>query len=262
MDHDRPEFPGDFSPFGENVTPFRRPGGDSEHLRILEAVLFAAAEPLDEASLAARLPEGAEIGPLLDALKAHYAPRGINLVATGGKWAFRTAADLAFLMHREATDQKRLSRAALETLAIICYHQPVTRAEIEEVRGVAVSKGTVDVLLETGWIRLRGRRRTPGRPVTYGTSDRFLDHFGLESLEDLPGIDELKAAGLLSGDIPAGFEVPGLGGGDGDDDPDDGSEDDGDEDDGDDGGEGLFDEAEAFRSALGSGEGPETERGD
>ena len=128
-----------------NVTPFRRPGEPQEHLRIVEAVLFAASEPLDEASLHARLPDGAELGPLLDELKAHYATRGVNLVQLAGKWAFRTADDLSFIMHREAIEQKRLSRAGLETLAIIAYHQPVTRAEIEEVRGVAVSKGTLDV---------------------------------------------------------------------------------------------------------------------
>lgn len=211
MQDDRPGFPREVQPLAANVTPFRRPGGDREHLRILEAVLFAAAEPLDAASLKARLPDGADLPGLIDELKAHYASRGVNLVSVGGRWAFRTAADLAFVMSREAVEQKRLSRAALETLAIVCYHQPVTRAEIEEVRGVAVSKGTIDVLLETGWIRLRGRRRTPGRPVTYGTTDRFLDHFGLESLDDLPGLDELKASGLLSSEVPPGFETPGEG---------------------------------------------------
>jgi len=195
---------------GDNVTPFRRPGDTSEHLRIVEAVLFAASEPLDEASLIGRLPDGAVLAPLLDQLRTHYANRGINLVYVAGKWAFRTADDLAFVMHREAVEQKRLSRAALETLAIVAYHQPVSRAEIEEVRGVAVSKGTLDVLLETGWIRLRGRRRTPGRPITYGTSDQFLDHFGLENLDDLPGVDELKAAGLLTSEIPDGFDMPGA----------------------------------------------------
>lgn len=250
MDKDDPAAPGEFNPFGDNVTPFPRPGGTREHLRILEAVLFAAAEPLDEASLKARLPEEADLSPLLDELKAHYAPRGVNLVCHGGKWAFRTSADLAFLMQREAVEQKRLSRAALETLAIIGYHQPVTRAEIEEVRGVAVSKGTVDVLLETGWIRLRGRRRTPGRPVTYGTTDRFLDHFGLESLGDLPGLDELKAAGLLSSDIPSGFGMPG----DQDEDPldVDDTEEDSDEDfeTAESSGGALFDEEDAFREAI------------
>ncbi|VAW17436.1 Segregation and condensation protein B [hydrothermal vent metagenome] len=218
MDSDRPGLPGGDKGQGNagNVTPFRRPGEPVEHLRIVEAVLFAAAEPLDEASLLARLPDGAMLAPLLDQLRSHYAPRGINLVHVAGKWAFRTADDLAFVMHREAVEQKRLSRAGLETLAIIAYHQPVSRAQIEEVRGVAVSKGTLDVLLQTGWVRLRGRRRTPGRPITYGTSDRFLDHFGLESLDDLPGVDELKAAGLLSGEIPGGFEMPGLGAADDD----------------------------------------------
>jgi len=212
-DSDSPGSPGaDGGPkiTADNVTPFRRPGDTLEHLRIVEAVLFAAAEPLDEASLIARLPDGAMLAPLLDQLRSHYASRGINLVYVAGKWAFRTADDLAFIMHREAVEQKRLSRAALETLAIVAYHQPVSRAEIEEVRGVAVSKGTVDVLLETGWIRLKGRRRTPGRPITYGTTDRFLDHFGLESLDDLPGVEELKAAGLLSGEIPADSKMPGA----------------------------------------------------
>lgn len=220
MDSDSPGPGGKTNTVSDNVTPFRRPGGPGEHLRIVEAVLFAASEPLDEASLVARLPEGAVLAPLLDELRTHYASRGINLVHVAGKWAFRTAEDLAFVMHREAVEQKRLSRAALETLSIIAYHQPVSRAQIEEVRGVAVSKGTVDVLLETGWIRLRGRRRTPGRPLTYGTSDRFLDHFGLQSLDDLPGVEELKAAGLLSGEIPGGFHTPGSGETENDEDPD------------------------------------------
>lgn len=177
-------------------------------LRMVEALLFAAAEPLDEATLAARLPAGADVPRLLDELAAAYAGRGVNLVRVAGKWAFRTAEDLSFLMHREAVDERKLSRAALETLSIIAYHQPVTRAEIEEVRGVSISKGTLDVLLETGWIRMRGRRRTPGRPVTFGTTAAFLEHFGLDEIGDLPGLDDLKAAGLLSSRIPAGFSVP------------------------------------------------------
>ena len=177
-------------------------------LRMVEAILFAAAEPLDEATIAARLPDGVDVVRLLEELAAVYASRGVNLVRVAGKWAFRTADDLAFLMHKEVAEEKRLSRAALETLAIISYHQPVTRTEIEEIRGVSISKGTLDVLLETGWIRMRGRRRTPGRPVTYGTTDAFLNHFGLDTIGDLPGLEELKAAGLLSSNIPPGFSIP------------------------------------------------------
>ena len=177
-------------------------------LRMAEALLFAAAEPLDEATLAERLPDGADIPALLAELEAAYAGRGVNLVQVAGKWAFRTAEDLSFLMRREAVEERRLSRAALETLAIIAYHQPVTRAEIEEVRGVSISKGTLDVLMEAGWVRMRGRRRTPGRPVTYGTTEGFLEHFGLDQVADLPGLDELKAAGLLSSRLPSGFSIP------------------------------------------------------
>jgi segregation and condensation protein B len=134
--------------------------------------------------------------------------RGINLVRVGTKWIFRTAADLGWLLSRETQEQKKLSRAALETLAICAYHQPVTRAEIEDIRGVAISKGTMDVLIETGWVRLRGRRKAPGRPVTYGTTDAFLLHFGLEQITDLPGLEELKGAGLFDGRLPSGFGVP------------------------------------------------------
>lgn len=170
---------------------------DARHLRMTEALLFAAAEPLDEASLAARLPEGAEVPALLLELKAHYASRGVNLVQVAGKWALRTAPDLAALLEKQREVPRRLSRAALETLAIIAYHQPVSRAEIEEIRGVGLSRGTLDLLFEAGWVRPKGRRRTPGRPITYGTTEDFLVHFGLESLGDLPGLDELKAAGLL-----------------------------------------------------------------
>jgi segregation and condensation protein B len=191
----------------DNVTVL--PGaGHGEHLRIVEAVLFAASEPLDEASIAERLPRGADIAALLADLATLYARRGVNLVRVAGKWSFRTADDLAFVMRREATESKRLSRAALETLAIIAYHQPTTRAEIEEVRGVAVSKGTLDVLMEAGWIRIKGRRQAPGRPVTFATTDTFLSHFGLESVKDLPGLAELKAAGLLRADPPGGFPAP------------------------------------------------------
>ena len=145
---------------------------------------------------------------MLEALKADYATRGVNLVRVGSKWIFRTAADLGYLLSRETQEQKKLSRAALETLAIVGYHQPVTRAEIEDIRGVAISKGTMDVLIETGWVRLRGRRKAPGRPVTYGTTDNFLLHFGLEAITDLPGLEELKGAGLFDGRLPQGFGVP------------------------------------------------------
>ena len=144
----------------------------------------------------------------MEEVRRQYERRGVNLVRVGDAWAFRTANDLAFLMSRDAVQQKKLSRAALEVLAIVAYHQPVTRAEIEEIRGVETSKGTLDTLLETGWVRMRGRRRTPGRPVTYGTTDAFLDHFGLEEVRDLPGMDELKGAGLLSPRMPSGFSVP------------------------------------------------------
>ena len=170
---------------------------DRQHLRLLEAVLFASAEPLSERELAQRLPEDAAIPELLAALKADYADRGVNLVRAGKTWAFRTSQDLAAVLSRDKLTERRLSRAALETLAIIAYHQPVTRAEIEEIRGVQLSKGTLDVLFDKGWIRPKCRRQTPGRPVTWGTTDTFLDHFGLESLAELPGVDELKMAGLL-----------------------------------------------------------------
>lgn len=173
-----------------------------------EAIVFASAEPVSERALAARLPEGVNIRAVMEEVRRQYEHRGVNLVRVADAWAFRTAGDLAFLMSRDAVQQKKLSRAALEVLAIIAYHQPVTRAEIEEIRGVETSKGTIDTLMETGWIRMRGRRRTPGRPVTYGTTDTFLDHFGLEEIRDLPGMDELKGAGLLSARMPSNFAVP------------------------------------------------------
>jgi segregation and condensation protein B len=179
-----------------------------EELRLLEALLFAAAEPLDERALAKRLPAGADVHECLRRLQIEYAPRGVNLVHIGNKWSFRTANDLSWLLTHEAIEPKKLSRAAIETLAIIAYHQPVTRAEIEEIRGVSAAKGTVDVLLETGWIRPRGRRKAPGRPLTYGTTAEFLSHFGLEAVGDLPGLDELKGSGLFDGTLPAGFSVP------------------------------------------------------
>jgi segregation and condensation protein B len=180
----------------------------SDDLRLLEALLFASREPLDEATLASRLPDGVDVRATLRRLQAEYAARGVNLVPVAGKWTFRTANDLAWLLAHDVVEPKKLSRAALETLAIIAYHQPVTRAEIEDIRGVSASKGTIDVLLETGWIRLRGRRRSPGRPVTFGTTEAFLGHFGLEAIGDLPGLEELKSAGLLETGLPPGFSVP------------------------------------------------------
>jgi segregation and condensation protein B len=179
-----------------------------EELRLIEALLFAAGEPLDEKALAKRLPEGVDVRAALRRLQTEYAPRGVNLVHVGAKWAFRTANDLAWLLTHESVQPRKLSRAAMETLAIIAYHQPVTRAEVEEIRGVSAAKGTIDVLLETGWIRPRGRRKAPGRPLTFGTNDAFLSHFGIESLGDLPGLDELKGAGMFDGVLPASFDVP------------------------------------------------------
>lgn len=180
----------------------------SEAARMAEAIVFASAEPVSEKQLIARLPDGVDVPAAMAHLQEVYSRRGVNLVKVGDAWAFRTAGDLAFLMSRDAVQQKKLSRAALEVLAIIAYHQPVTRAEIEDIRGVETSKGTLDTLMETEWVRMRGRRRTPGRPVTYGTTDKFLDHFGLEEVRDLPGIEELKGAGLLSARMPANFAVP------------------------------------------------------
>jgi segregation and condensation protein B len=179
-----------------------------EELRLLEAMLFASAEPLDEGTLAARLPAEVDLRAALARLQQDYAPRGVNLVRVGGKWTFRTASDLTWLLSKETIETRKLSRAAIETLAIIAYHQPVTRTEIEEIRGVSTSKGSVDVLLQTGWIRPRGRRKAPGRPVTYGTTETFLSHFGLDALDDLPGLEELKGSGLLDGRLPPGFSVP------------------------------------------------------
>lgn len=177
-------------------------------LRVLEALLFAASEPLLPSDLAVYLDADVDVLALLDLLAERYAGRGVNLVRRGERWAFRTAEDLGFLLRREAVENRTLSRAALETLAIIAYHQPATRAEVEEVRGVQSGKGTFDTLMEAGWIRMRGRRRTPGRPVTYGTTDAFLDHFGLESLSDLPGLEELKGARLLSSRLPPSMQIP------------------------------------------------------
>src|SRR5947199_10127640 len=192
----------------EDETPNEAPAERPEELRLIEALLFAAAEPLYGKPFDPRLPEGVDLASAMRRLQAEYAPRGVNLVRIAGKWTFRTANDLAWLLARDSVEPKKLSRAANETLAIIAYHQPVTRAEIEDVRGVTVSKGTIDVLMETGWIRPRGRRKAPGRPLTFGTTQAFLEHFGLEAIGDLPGLDELKGTGLLDGRLPAGFSVP------------------------------------------------------
>ncbi len=173
---------------------------DRNHVRIAEALLFAANEPLGLDRLKQRLPDDVDPEEVMAALVSDYKGRGVEPVRVAGRWMFRTAPDLAPVLEEERVAERRLSRAAVETLAIIAYHQPTTRAEVEELRGVAVSKGTMDVLMETGWIRPKGRRQTPGRPVTWGTTDEFLIHFGLESLGDLPGLDELKATGLLSPD--------------------------------------------------------------
>jgi segregation and condensation protein B len=197
---------------GEVAQLFDRVNGapkfEPEALRIAEALVFAAPEPLDEAAIANRLPDGADVAAVMAELQRIYAGRGVNLVRVARKWTFRTALDLSWLLSREDREQKKLSRAAIETLAIIAYHQPVTRADIEDIRGVAVSKGALDVLMEAGWVRMRGRRRAPGRPITYGTNQEFLVHFGLDTISDLPGLDELKGAGLFDGKLPPGFGVP------------------------------------------------------
>ncbi|HEV2571686.1 MAG TPA: SMC-Scp complex subunit ScpB [Beijerinckiaceae bacterium] len=179
-----------------------------EAMRIAEALLFAATEPMEEAEIARRLPEGADVEAVMQQLREEYSQRGVNLVRVARKWLFRTATDLGWLLSRDVSEQKKLSKAALETLAIVAYHQPVTRAEVEDIRGVAISKGTLDVLLETGWVRLRGRRKAPGRPVTYGTTEAFLLQFGLEQITDLPGLEDLRSAGLFDGRLPEGFGVP------------------------------------------------------
>ncbi len=168
-----------------------------EHRRMVEAVLFASEHPLSLSDIAERLPDNVDVQVHIDSLTESYQSAGVNLISVAGKYMFRTAEDLAFLLRREVDEPRKLSRAAVETLAIIAYHQPVTRAEIEEIRGVTISKGTLDVLMEAGWVRVMGRKRTPGRPVTYGTSEGFLVHFGIETIKDLPGLQELKAAGLL-----------------------------------------------------------------
>lgn len=176
--------------------------------RVAEALVFASSEPVSEAYIAERLPKGIDVAAIMERVQALYQNRGVNLVRVEDAWAFRTAPDLSFVLHRGEREARKLSRAALEVLSIIAYHQPVTRAEIEEIRGVSTSRGTLDVLMEAGWVRFRGRRRSPGRPVTMGTTRAFLDHFGLEELRDLPGLEELRGAGLLSGRIPADFQIP------------------------------------------------------
>ncbi|MEM8770902.1 MAG: SMC-Scp complex subunit ScpB [Pseudomonadota bacterium] len=181
----------------------------AEHARMAEALLFAAAEPLDERTIADRLPAGADIAAILEKLSSEYEGRGVGLSKVDKKWRFMTASDVAFVLEKERVAPRKLSRAALETLAVIAYHQPCTRADIEDVRGVAVSKGSLDQLLEIGWVKMRGKRRdVPGRPTLYGTSEDFLQHFGLETVTDLPGLSDLKAAGLLDARLPPGFSVP------------------------------------------------------
>ncbi|HXV31743.1 MAG TPA: SMC-Scp complex subunit ScpB [Sinorhizobium sp.] len=187
---------------------FIDPGLEQEAERIAEALVFASAQPVSETYIASRVPRGVDVGRVMSRLKAAYAGRGVNLVQVADHWAFRTAADLSFVVQTDEQEIRKLSRAALEVLAIIAYHQPVTRAEIEDIRGVQTSKGTLDVLMEAGWVRFRGRRRTPGRPVTFGTTRDFLDHFGLEEIRDLPGMEELKGAGLLSGRVPSNLHIP------------------------------------------------------
>lgn len=184
------------------------PWAERAAARLVEAAIFAAAEPVEEAALAELVGPHVDFAAILAGLVEDYRGRGVELVRLAGRWLFRTAADLGPRLVREAEEPRKMGRAALEVLAIIAYHQPVTRAEIEQVRGVSMSKGTLDQLLEAGWVRMRGRRRTPGRPITWGVTDAFLVHFGLDSVRDLPGLDELKAAGLLEGQIPAGFRVP------------------------------------------------------
>lgn len=177
-------------------------------VRIAEALLFAAREPLSEDELSRAMPAGVSIRDVMAHLEPHYAARGVNLARIAGKWTFRTANDLGYLMTAEPEEPRKLSRAAIETLAIIAYHQPVTRAEIEEIRGVATARGTLDVLMEAGWVRMRGRRKTPGRPITFGTTEGFLSHFGLNAVGDLPGLEELKSAGLFHGRLPQGLAMP------------------------------------------------------
>lgn len=183
----------------------------AEQQRMIEAMLFASVDPISARDLNDRMPHGSDAAEALLALRKHYEGRGVQLVKVGEGWAFRTAPDLAYLLQREVVENRKLSRAAIETLAIVAYHQPVTRAEIEEIRGVSVSRGTVDQLLEMEWIRFGRRRMTPGRPVTFVVTEGFLDHFGLESARDLPGLAELRAAGLLESRAMADTPRPGEG---------------------------------------------------
>ena len=197
------------TPASDPATPLFAPPPLPEQERMVEAILFACATPMTPADLAARLPHGCDPGAALRGLAERYAGRGVELRRVGDAFAFRTAPDLGFLLQTERVETRKLSRAAIETLAIVAYHQPVTRAEIEEIRGVAVSRGTLDQLLELDWIRFGRRRNTPGRPVTYLVTQGFLDHFGLESARDLPGLAELRAAGLLDSRPGPGGPLPG-----------------------------------------------------
>ena len=195
----------------ENVAqlfPSAARGVSLEDVRIAEALVFAAAEPVEETAIAARISDGADVEAVMEELRRLYEGRGVNLARVARRWMFRTADDLGWALARDREEKRKLSRAALETLAIVAYHQPVTRADIEQIRGVAVSKGALDVLMEAGWVRMRGRRKAPGRPITYGTTSEFLVEFGLNAIGDLPGLDELKGAGLFEGKLPAGYDVP------------------------------------------------------
>ena len=174
----------------------------SDQIRAVEALLFAASDPLDEKTLKDMLPVDTDIEEIMNNLLSLYKGRGVELKKVNNKWMFKTASDLSFIMQKEAKIQKKLSKAALETLSIIAYHQPVSRAEIEEIRGVTVSPGTIDTLMEINWVKIKGRRKTPGNPITYGTTDEFLVHFDLENIKELPGLDELKSTGLLDSNLP------------------------------------------------------------
>jgi segregation and condensation protein B len=188
--------------------PSAMPSVAPEDVRIAEALVFAAAEPPEESVIAQRLSQGVDVEAVMEELRRHYEGRGVNLVRVAGRWMFRTADDLSWALGRDRDEKRKLSRAALETLAIVAYHQPVTRADIEQIRGVAVSKGALDVLMEARWVRMRGRRKAPGRPITYGTTTQFLVEFGLNAIADLPGLDELKGAGLFEGKLPVGYDIP------------------------------------------------------
>ncbi len=195
-----------FSPADRGPSLFKAPPM-AEQERMVEAMLFASADPLSVAQMGARMPHGCDVAEALVLLRRRYEGRGVQVVKVGEAWAFRTAPDLSFLMQSEIVETRKLSRAAIETLAIVAYHQPVTRAEIEEIRGVSVSRGTLDLLIELGWIKLGRRRMTPGRPVTFVATQDFLDHFGLENARDLPGLAELRSAGLLDSRPPPGREL-------------------------------------------------------